>query len=91
MARDAPIKHGRIGGLEHDLLHGHIPDDSLDDVGAPSLDILGDALALDHHPLDAGVDDDEDGDFEQVSGGAQGRAKIRIVTMVARRGINQEC
>lgn len=43
--------------FEHDLFRRQLFHDRRDDVGPPRLDVLRDALALDHNALDASVDE----------------------------------
>lgn len=51
---DIPIKHGRLSRFKHDLFHGQLLQDGLDDVGALARDVFRDAFEFDHETLDAG-------------------------------------
>lgn len=53
---NVPIEDRRVGRLEHDLLRRQLLHDLRHQIRPPRLDILGDALALDHGPFDAGVE-----------------------------------
>src|SRR6266571_6730602 len=52
---DIPREHVGIGGFEHQFFHSDLVYESRWDIGPPRVDILGDAFALDHDNLSAGI------------------------------------
>src|SRR5262249_42361193 len=54
---DVPREHLWIGCLEHHLLQTERARDAGDDVGAPRLHVLGDALRFDHDQIRPGVEE----------------------------------
>src|SRR6266480_3231265 len=54
---DIPREYIRIGRFEHKLFHPKFADESRGHLRSPRIDILGDAFALDHDDLRAGVEE----------------------------------
>lgn len=54
---NVPIEHTRVSGLKHNTLRGELFHNPGYDVGPPRLDVLSDALGLDHQALDAGIEE----------------------------------
>lgn len=54
---DVPVVHLGIGSLKHDAVLGKLLHDAGDDVGAPRINVLGDAFGLNHQALDACIEE----------------------------------
>ncbi len=54
---DVPREHVGIGGFEHQFFHSDLVDEARGHIGPPRVDIFGNAFALDHDDLSAGIEE----------------------------------
>ena len=72
-----PVEDLGLRSLEHDSVGGKLAQDALNDIGPPILDILCDALTLNHNSLDASVIDEALAEIDDLGGVRRAKALER--------------